>query len=79
MTLNIPPKRLFRVICICKGIPRSKICAAIENGCSTVTAVNQKTGSGSGGCNATRCGPVITELVKNKGYFDDELSDEDSW
>jgi NAD(P)H-nitrite reductase large subunit len=38
---------------------------AILSGCDTREKVNKKTGSGSGGCNATRCGPVIEQLLEN--------------
>ena len=60
-------KARLKVICICKGIKQSRICEAIENGAQTVEQVNQKTGSGRGGCQATRCGPVIKKLLENKG------------
>lgn len=57
-------KARLRVVCICKGIKQGRILDAIAGGCDTREKVNQKTGSGSGGCNATRCGPVIEELLK---------------
>ena len=60
-------KARLRVVCICKGIRMARICAAIEAGATTVKEVNRATGSGSGDCGATRCTPVILELLKNKG------------
>jgi NAD(P)H-nitrite reductase large subunit len=60
-------KARVRPVCICKGIKMGKICDAIVSGCLTVKDVNQKTGSGSGGCGATRCTPVILKLIDNKG------------
>lgn len=60
-------KARLRVVCICKGIKMAKISEAIQKGCSTVEEVNRATGSGNGGCGATRCRPVIEELIKNGG------------
>lgn len=60
-------KARIRVVCICKGIKFGKISDAVKNGCSSVEAVNKATGSGGGGCGATRCRPVIEEIVQNKG------------
>ncbi|MCK6555558.1 (2Fe-2S)-binding protein [Candidatus Binatia bacterium] len=44
-----------------------RICDAIAAGARTVAEVNRVTGSGSGDCGATRCGPVIEELVRSGG------------
>lgn len=60
-------KARVRVVCICKGIKMAKICDAVQGGCDTVEAVNKATGSGNGGCGATRCRPVITEIIANGG------------
>jgi bacterioferritin-associated ferredoxin len=60
-------KARVRVVCICKGIKMSRICDAVQAGCSTVEEVNKATGSGSGGCGATRCRPVIEQIIKNGG------------
>lgn len=60
-------KARIKVICICKGIKQNRICDAIQKGANTVEKVNQVTGSGSGGCQATRCGPVIQKLLENNG------------
>jgi bacterioferritin-associated ferredoxin len=56
-------KQMTRVVCICKGIPLGKILDALP-GCETVADVNQKVGSGSGGCKGERCGPRIKILLK---------------
>lgn len=60
-------KARVRVVCICKGIKMSRICDAVTNGARTVEEVNRATGSGNGGCGATRCRPVIEEILKNGG------------
>ncbi|MFZ9520066.1 MAG: (2Fe-2S)-binding protein [Silvanigrellaceae bacterium] len=60
-------KARVRVVCICKGIKMSRICDAVQAGCSTVEEVNKATGSGNGGCGATRCRPVIEQIIKNGG------------
>jgi bacterioferritin-associated ferredoxin len=57
----------LRVVCICKGIKLGRITDAIRAGASTVQQVNRATGSGSGQCGATRCGPVIEQLLKTGG------------
>jgi hypothetical protein len=56
-------KQLSRVVCICKGIPLSKVLEGLP-GCETVQDVNQKVGTGSGGCQGERCGPRIKILLK---------------
>lgn len=60
-------KSRLQVVCICKGIRMSRICEAIQGGCTTVESVNKATGSGDGGCGATRCRPVITQLLETGG------------
>ncbi len=60
-------KARVRVVCICKGIKMSRICDAVTSGARTVEEVNRATGSGNGGCGATRCRPVIEEIIKNGG------------
>lgn len=60
-------KARVRVVCICKGIKMSRICDAVQSGCTTVEEVNKATGSGNGGCGATRCRPVIEQIIKNGG------------
>jgi len=51
-------------VCVCKGIPRSKIKKVIQDGAKTVDEVNNKTGAGSGGCGGKRCGEKIQEFLE---------------
>lgn len=51
-------------VCICKGIPRSRIKEAIRNGANNLEDVKKVTGAGSGSCGGKRCGPKIEELLK---------------
>jgi NAD(P)H-nitrite reductase large subunit len=61
-------KQMTRVVCICKGIPLGKVLEGMP-GCETVADVNQKVGSGTGGCKGERCGPRIKILLKKyKGH-----------
>jgi len=60
-------KARLKVVCICKGIKQGRICEVIQKGCQTLEDVNQKTGSGSGGCFGRRCAPVIKNILDNKG------------
>lgn len=53
-------------VCICKGIKGKTITAAIKKGADTVEKVNQRTGSGSGGCGGKRCSVTINELLGKK-------------
>ncbi len=72
---SLPSKKLtveeikarIKVVCICKGIKQSRICDAVTKGCDNVEKVNQKTGSGSGGCKGVRCRPVIEKIVAQGG------------
>lgn len=66
MEQNINPDIMDKItkVCICKGIPRSKIKEAIKNGAVTKEAVQKATGAGSGGCGGKRCGPKIEELLE---------------
>lgn len=56
-------KQLSRIVCICKGIPLSRVLEGLP-GSETVQDVNQKVGCGSGGCKGERCGPRIKMLLK---------------
>ncbi len=56
-------KQLSQVVCICKGIPLSKVLKGLE-GSETVEDVNRKVGTGKGGCKGERCGPRIKILLK---------------
>jgi len=61
-------KARLQVICICKGIKQGRICDIIQTkNCTSVDDVNQKTGSGSGGCKGRRCKPVIESILANQG------------
>jgi len=55
-------KQLASVVCICKGIPLAKFLGALSE-CDSVSCVNEKVGSGSGGCAGQRCGPRIKKLL----------------
>ena len=75
-------KAKIKIVCICKGIKQGRICEAIQKGANTVEKVNVATGSGDGGCKATRCGPVIKKLIENKGKvilepYETKIEDED--
>ena len=58
-------KQLARVVCICKGITLRQVLRGLD-GSDTVSDVNNKVGTGSGGCNGERCGPRIKALLKKK-------------
>jgi len=58
-------RTLARVVCICKGINLGRVLKGME-GCETVAEVNQKVGTGSGGCQGERCGPRIKLLLKKR-------------
>jgi NAD(P)H-nitrite reductase large subunit len=60
-------KAKVRVVCICKGVKMGRMCEAIQKGASTVAEVHKATHSGDGGCGATRCTPVIEQLLQNGG------------
>lgn len=55
-------KQLSRVVCICKGISLGRVLDGLANA-ETVQDVNQKVGTGSGGCQGERCGPRIKLLL----------------
>jgi bacterioferritin-associated ferredoxin len=61
-------KQLSKVVCICKGIPLSKVMEGLE-GSETVADVNRKVGTGSGGCQGERCGPRIKILLRKFKEF----------
>lgn len=50
-------------VCLCMGIPRKTVTAAIRGGAHTVPEVNKVAGCGKGGCGGKRCGATITELL----------------
>lgn len=65
MDQNINEELLDKLtkVCLCKGIPRSKIKEAIRNGANTLEKVQKATGAGSGSCKGNRCSPKILELI----------------
>ena len=54
----------IRRVCICRGIPKKDIIAAIKKGARSVGLVGRLTGSGSGSCHGRRCTGPIEELIK---------------
>lgn len=44
-----------------------RMCEAIQKGARTVAEVHKATNSGDGGCGATRCTPVIEQLLLSGG------------
>ena len=56
-------KILSRIVCICKGIPLSKVLDGLA-GSETIADVNKKVGTGCGGCRGERCGPRIKTLLR---------------
>ena len=64
-----PPARTLlegmKVVCICKGIKKSVFWKVLDAGVCTKEEINHLTGSGSGGCQGRRCGPRITEMLRD--------------
>lgn len=58
-------RQMVKVVCICKGINLGRVMKGLE-GSKTVDDVNQKVGTGSGGCKGQRCGPRIKILLEKK-------------
>lgn len=52
-------------VCVCKGISRKTIKDAVKNGADSFDKVKEKTGAGSGCCNASRCKYKIEEIIKS--------------
>lgn len=50
-------------VCICRGLPRKIVMAAIKAGALSLPEINRIIGSGSGDCNGERCGPKIEKLL----------------
>lgn len=59
-------KQLSRIVCICKGINLRRVLKGLMES-FTIQEVNEKTGTGSGGCGGRRCGPRIRILLDKKG------------
>ena len=53
----------FTTICSCKGVKKSTIIDAINNGASTVNEVWKATNTGNGSCNGKRCGEKIDKIL----------------
>ena len=63
-----PPRTLLegmKVVCICKGIKKSVFWKVLDAGVRTKEDINRMTGSGSGGCQGSRCGPRIMEMLRD--------------
>ena len=64
-----PPARTLlegmKVVCICKGIKKSVFWKVLDAGVRTKEEINRITGSGSGSCQGCRCGPRITEMLRD--------------
>lgn len=58
-------KQLAQVVCICKGITLAKVLPGLK-GSQSVADVNNKVGTGCGGCKGERCGPRIKKLLAKK-------------
>lgn len=58
-------KQLMQTVCICNGVPLKNILPHITPVCD-IESVNQKAGTGSGGCKGERCGPKIRALIAKK-------------
>lgn len=66
---EMPPARTLlegvKVVCICKGIKKSVFWKVLDAGVRTKEEINHITGSGSGGCQGSRCGPRIMEMLRD--------------
>ena len=69
LAAETPPARTLlegmKVVCICKGIKQSVFWKVLDAGVCTNEEINHITGSGSGGCQGRRCGPRITEMLRD--------------
>jgi NAD(P)H-nitrite reductase large subunit len=68
MEQHLSPDMLDKLtkVCICKGISRAAIKAALNNGAETLEAVQEATGAGTGSCGGKRCTPKILELLSQQ-------------
>lgn len=62
--INIDIMDKMTKVCICKGIPRSTMKKAINDGARTLEEVQKATGAGSGPCGGKRCGVKILQLLE---------------
>lgn len=53
------------MICLCNGVPRSKIVAAIDRGCTSLGKIFDATRAGCGPCGGT-CQYKLRQLIEAK-------------
>lgn len=70
-------KQMQKIVCICKGIPLKRVLPALKES-ETVEEVHKKSGTGQGGCNATRCGPRIELLLEKMDRLKKEKKKKES-
>lgn len=58
-------RALAQVVCICKGIPLSKVLPYLE-AAKDLAEFNRLTGCGVGQCKGERCGPKLRALLRRK-------------
>jgi len=63
-------KQRAMTVCICKGIKLSQVLKGLP-GSKSVSDVNKKVGTGSGGCKGERCGPRIKVLLEKLSEIDE--------
>ena len=56
----------YKVVCLCNKIRRGVIQKAIESGARSIDEVRRRTRAATGPCGATRCGPVIREMLRGR-------------
>ena len=59
------------IICRCEEIRRSEIQAAIDAGCTSVTAIKKYTRAGMGPCQGRTCAAQITRILMQNGITTD--------
>ena len=59
------------IICRCEEIRRSEIQAAIDAGCTSVTAIKKFTRAGMGPCQGRTCAKQITQILLQNGISTD--------
>ncbi|MBE9504183.1 MAG: (2Fe-2S)-binding protein [Proteobacteria bacterium] len=53
----------FKVICLCKSVKKGSILKAIKEGCTNLSDINRKLGTGSGDCHGERCQDKIRQIL----------------
>ena len=56
----------YKVVCLCNKIRRGVIQKAIESGARSIDEIRRRTRAATGPCGATRCGPVIREMLRSR-------------